>query len=85
MVWLARKVTVDGGVPLRTLPVWVTFTRTFSAVVGLGFAVSVNVASVPSVMVGGFAVMVTCGCGGPLGAASLSLTVTVAEDGEPIV
>ena len=82
---MARKVTVEGGVPLRTLPVWVTFTRTFSAVVGAGFAVIVNVASAPSVMVGGFAVIVTFGSGGPLGAASLSLTVTVAEAGEPTV
>ena len=71
--------------PLKTLPVWVTFTRTFSAVVGLGFAVILNVASVPSVMAVGFAVIVTFGSGGPLGAASLSFTVTVAEDGEPTV
>ena len=75
---MALNVTVEGGVPLMTSPVWVTFTFTVSAVAGLGSAVIVNVASVPSVTLARFAVIVICGM-------SLSLTVTVAEDGEPTV
>ena len=78
MVCLALKVMVDGGVPLRTSSVWVTFTFTVSAVAGAGFALIVNVAAVPSVTGDVFAVIVTCGM-------SLSLTVTVAEDGVPTV
>ena len=75
---LALKVTVEGGVPLMTSPVSVMFTFTVSAVAGLGCAVSVKVAFMPSVMDVVFAVIVTCGM-------SLSLTVTVAEAGVPTV
>ena len=71
-------VTDEGGEPLRVLPVSETFTFTVIAVDGAGFAVSVNVADMPSVTLGGFAVIVTCGM-------SLSLTVTVAEAGVPTV
>ena len=80
---LALKVTVEGGMPLRTLPVWVTFTFTFSAAVGAGSAVSVNVAAMPSVTLARFAVIVISGGSGAfISGASLSSTVTDAEDGE---
>ena len=82
---LALKVTDDAGVPLRTLPVWVTFIRTFSAAVGAGFAVIVKVASVPSVTGEVPAEIVTSGRGSFTPGASLSLTLTVADDGEPAV
>ena len=75
---MALNETVEGGVPLMTSPVWVTFTFTVRAVAGLGFAMIVNVASVPSVTLARFAVIVICGM-------SLSFTVTVADDGVPIV
>ena len=68
---------------LMKLPLWLTFTFTFIEVVGAGDAVSVKVASVPSVMGEVPAEMVTCGVFG--GGLSLSLTVTVADDGEPTV
>ena len=83
---MALKVMVDGGVPLRTSSVSLTFTLTFSAVVGAGSAVIVNVAAVPSVMLARFAVIVISGSGGPfVPGPSLSLTVTLAEDGAPTV
>ena len=67
--------------PLMKLPLCVTFTLTFIEVVGAGVAVSVKVASVPSVMGEVPAEMVTAGV--PGGEVSLSLTVMVTEDGEP--
>ena len=74
-------VIVEGGEPLMKLPFWVTFTLTVIVAVGAGFAVSVNVAFAPSVTGEVPDVMVTAGV--PGGGLSLSLTVTVAEDGEP--
>ena len=76
-------VTVDGGVPLMTSSVSVTFTLTVIAVEGAGSAVIVNVAFVPSVTGEVPAEIVNCGV--PGGGLSLSLTMTVAEDGEPTV
>ena len=69
--------------PLMKLPFWLTFTLTFIEVVGAGDAVSVNVAFAPSVMGEVPAEIDTDGV--PSGEVSLSLTVTVAEDGEPTV
>ena len=61
VMWPALMVTVEGGVPLRVLAVSVTFTFTVSAVSDGGYAVIVNVAGVPSVMLVGLALIVTCG------------------------
>ena len=79
-------VIVASGVPLMKVPVWVMFTLTVIAVVGVGAAVIVNVASVPSVMGEVPAEIVTSGGTGAFtSGASSSLTLTVAEDGSPTV
>ena len=80
---MALMVTDDGGEPLMKLPFWLTFTFTFIAVVGAVDAVTVTVVASPSVMVVGLAEILTDGV--PGGGLSLSLTVMVADDGEPTV
>ena len=69
------------GDPLMVLPVSLTFTFTVIGDAGVGDAVSVNVAFAPSVTGEVPAEIVTCGVFS--GGLSLSLTVMVAEAGEP--
>ena len=86
-------VTVEGAVPLMTLPVSVTSTFTVSALAGAGDTLIVNVAAVPSITGEVPAEIVTCGVGGGGGVdgvdgverSSLSFTVTLAEDELPTV
>ena len=77
VLWFALIVTLVGAVPLMNDPVWVTLTATARFEGGAVLAVSVNFALCPSVTDGWFREIET-------DRGSLSRTVTVANDGEPM-